>query len=70
MSRNSFVEDSERFIEEICRTAECDVNLLERLFPTPFLLKGLKTAMMFFQDRLLRIQHQAIDSCHRCLPFV
>ena len=70
MSRNGFVEDSERLIQEVCRTTEGDVNLLERLLPTSFLMKGLKTAMMFFHDRLLRIQHQAIDSCHRCLPFV
>jgi len=65
-----FVEDSERFIEEVCCAAQGDVNLLERLLPSLFLLVGLKTAMMFFHDRLLRIQHETIDSCHRCLPFV
>jgi hypothetical protein len=27
----------------------------------------LKTAMMFIHDRLLRIQHETIDGCHRCL---
>ena len=46
------------------------MNLLECLLPKPFLLIDLKTAMMFFHDRLLRVQHQAIDSCHRCPPFV
>ena len=31
---------------------------------TPFLLQGLKTAVMFLHDRLLRIEHETIDSCH------
>jgi hypothetical protein len=30
----------------------------------------LKTTMMLLHDRLLCIQHQAINSCHRRLPFV
>ena len=47
-----------------------DVNLLEGLLPSSFLVEGLKTAMMFIHDRLLRIQHETIDGCHRCLPFV
>lgn len=68
VSCNGFVEDSERLVQEVCRTTECDVNLLECLLPASFLLKGLKTAMMIFHDRLLRIQHQAINSCHRCPP--
>ena len=55
MSLKGFVEDSERLIEQVSCTAERDVNLLERLLPTSFLLKGLKTTMMFLHDRLLRI---------------
>ena len=70
MSLKGFVEDSERLIEEVCRTAQGNVNLLECLLPSPFLVEGLKTAMMFFHDRLFRIQHETIDGCHRCLPFV
>ena len=70
MSLAGFVEDSERLVEEVCRTAQGDVNLLESLLPSPFLLEGLKTALMFLHDRLLRIQHETIDGCHRCLPFV
>lgn len=70
MGLKGFVEDSERFIEQVCCTAQGDVNLLERLLPSSFLVKGLKTMMMFLHDRLLRIQHQTIDSCHRSLPFV
>ena len=70
MSLEGFVEDSERLVEEVCRTAQGDVNLLESLLPSPFLLEGLKTALMFLHDRLLRIQHETIDGCHRCLPFV
>jgi hypothetical protein len=27
-----------------------------------------KTSMMFIHDRLLRIQHETIDGCHKCLP--
>lgn len=65
-----FLEDSERLIEEICCTAQGDVNLLERFLPSSFLMEGLKTAMMFIHDRLLRIQHETIDSGHRCLPNV
>ena len=70
MSLKGFVEDSKRLIEEVCCTAQGDVNLLESLLPSPFLLEGLKTALMFLHDRLLRIQHETIDVCHRCLPFV
>ena len=70
MSLEGFVEDSERLVEEVCRTAQGDVNLLESLLPSPFLLEGLKTALMFLHDRLLRIQHETIDGCHRWLPFV
>jgi hypothetical protein len=70
VSLEGFVEDSERLVEEVCRTAQGDVNLLESLLPSPFLLEGLKTALMFLHDRLLRIQHETIDGCHRCLPFV
>ena len=65
-----FFEDSERLIEEICGTVQGDVNLLESFFPSSFLMEGLKTAMMFIHDRLLRIQHETIDSGHRYLPFV
>jgi hypothetical protein len=70
VSLTGFVKDSERLVEEVCRTAQGDVNLLESLLPSPFLLEGLKTALMFLHDRLLRIQHETIDGCHRCLPFV
>lgn len=65
-----FLEDSERLIEEVCCTAQGDMNLLESLLPSPFLVKGLKTAMMLIHDRLFRIQHKTIDGCHRGLPFV
>jgi hypothetical protein len=43
---------------------------LESFLPSPFLMEGLKTAMMFIHDRLLRIQHETIGGCHRCLPIV
>jgi hypothetical protein len=46
------------------------MHLLKGLLPSPFPLKGLEAAMMFLHDRLLRIQHETIDSCHRRLPFV
>ncbi len=65
-----FVKDSERLIEEVCCTAQGHRNLLESLLPSSFLVQGLKTAMMFVHDRLLGIQHETIDSCHRYLPFV
>ena len=70
MSLKGFVEDSERLIEEVCCTAQGNVNLLESLFPSPLLVESLKTSMMIIQDRLLRIQHETIDWGHRCLPFV
>lgn len=70
LSLNGFVENSERLIEEVCCTGQGDVNLLESLLPSPFLVEGLKTAMMFIHDRLLCIQHETIDGCHRSLPFV
>ena len=66
VSLKGFVEDSERLIEEICCTAQGDVNLLESLHPSPFLVESLKTTMMFIHDRLLRIQHETIGGCHRC----
>jgi hypothetical protein len=65
-----FLEDSERLIEQVCSTAQGDVNLLESLLPSPFLVEDLKTSMMFIHDRLFRIEHKTIDGCHRCLPFV
>jgi hypothetical protein len=65
-----FIEDSERLREEICCTGQCDVNLLECLFPSPFLIEDLKTAMLFVHDRLFRVQHKTIDGCHRGHPFV
>jgi hypothetical protein len=65
-----FIKDSERLIEEICCTTHGDVNLLESLLPSPFLMEGLKTATMFIHDRLLRIQHETIEGGHRCLPIV
>ena len=43
-----FLEDLDRFIEKVCCTAQCDVNFLERLLPFPFLVEGLKTAVMYF----------------------
>ncbi len=70
MSLKSFVKDSERLTEEVCCTAQGDVNLSESLFPSPFLVEGFKTAMLFIHDRLLRIQHETIDGGHRCLPIV
>jgi hypothetical protein len=65
-----FLKDSERLIEEICCTAHGDVNLLESFLPSSFLMEGLKTAMMFIHDRLLRIQHETVDSGHRYLLIV
>jgi hypothetical protein len=50
-----FIEDSERLIEEVSRAAQRDVDFLERLLPSSFLIEGLKTSMMFVHDRLLRI---------------
>jgi hypothetical protein len=67
VSLKGFIEDSERLIKEVCCTAEGDVNLLESLLPFPFLVEDLKSAMMFIHDRLLRIQHETIDGCHRFL---
>jgi hypothetical protein len=49
-----FIEDSERLIEEVCRAAQRDVDFLESLHPSSFLIEGLKTAMMVVHDRLLR----------------
>jgi hypothetical protein len=37
------------------------MNLTNSLFPSPFLVESLKTAMMFVQDRLFRIEHEIID---------
>jgi len=65
-----FLKDLERLIEEICSTAQGDVNFLERLLPSPFLVECLKTAVMFIHDCVLRLQHETIDSGHRYLPFV
>ncbi len=59
-----FLKHSDRFMKEVCCTGERDVNLLERLFPSSFLVEGLKTAVMLIQDRLLRLQHQTIDRGH------
>ena len=65
-----FVKDSEGFIEEVCCAAHGQMNLLECLLPSSFLVEGLKTAMMFIQDRLFRIEHETIDSGHGCLSIV
>ena len=65
-----FVKDSKGFIEEVCCAAHGHMNLFERLFRSSFLVKGLKTAMMFVQDRLFRIEHETIDSGHGCLSIV
>ena len=70
MSLKGFVEGSERLIEEICGSAQGNMDLLESLLPSPFLLEGLKTAMLFLHDRLLRIQHETIDGCQSGLPFM
>jgi len=70
VSLKGVVEDSKRLIEEVCCTAQGDVNLLESLLPSPFLMEGLKTVMMFIHDRLFCIEHETINGCHRCLPFV
>ena len=70
VSLKRLVEDSERLIEEVRCTAQGDMNLLEGFFPSPFLVEALKTVMMFFHNRLLRIQHETIDDCHSGLPFV
>ena len=65
-----FVKDSEGFIEEVCCATHGHMNLFERLFPSSFLVEGLKTAMMLIQDRLFRIEHETIDSGHGCLSIV
>lgn len=70
MSLKGFVEDSKRLIEEVGCAAQSDVNLLEGLLPAPFLVESLKPPMVFLHDRLLRIQHETVDGCHRCLPFI
>jgi hypothetical protein len=53
---NDFGKDSKRLIEEIGCTTQGDVNLLKGLIPSPFLMEGLKAPVMFFQDRLFRIE--------------
>ena len=70
MSFKGFVKDSERLIEEVCCTDQGHMNLLESLLPSPFLVESLKSAMMFIQDRLFRIEHETIDSGHGCLSIV
>ena len=67
VSLKSFVKDLEGLIKEVRCTAQDDMNLLESLLPSPFLVEGLKTAMMLIQDRLFRIEHETIDSGHGCL---
>jgi len=69
VSFNGFVKDSERFIEEVSCTVPGDMNLLDHLLPSSFLLESLETAMLFIQDRLLRLQHETIDGGHRYLVF-
>jgi len=54
-SIKDFIEYSERFVEEICCTAQSDVNLFESFLPFFLLVEGLETAMLFIHDRLLRI---------------
>ena len=65
-----FVKDSEGFIEEVCCATHGHMNLFERLFPSSFLVEGLKTAMMLVQDRLFCIKHETIDSSHGYLSIV
>ena len=64
----SFVKDSKGLIEEICGTVQRHVDLFEGFLPSLFLVEDSKTSMMFIHDRLLRIQHETIDGCHKCLP--
>jgi hypothetical protein len=66
----SFVKDSEGLIEEICCTVERHVDLFEGFLPSLFLMEDSKTSMMFIHDRLLRIQHETIDRCHKSLPII
>lgn len=54
-SIKGFIENPERFIEEICCTAQSDMNLFESFLPSSLLVEGLETAMLFIHDRLLRI---------------
>ena len=70
MAIKCFVEGSERLIEQVCRTEQSEMHLLKGLLPSPFLLQRLKTTVMFLHDRLLRIEHETVDSCHWRLPIV
>ena len=64
VSGKSFVKNLNRLIEEVCCTAQCDGNFVERLPPSPLLEEILKTTVMFIHDRLLRVKHQTIGGCH------
>lgn len=70
MSFKSFVKDLEGLIEEVCCTTQDDMNLLESLHPSPFLVEGLKTPMMLFHDGLLRVEHKTIGGCHNSPPLL
>jgi hypothetical protein len=68
MGFKDFVKNPEGLVQKICCATQGYMNLLESLLQSSFLVKHLKTTMMFIQNRLLCVEHQIIDGRHVHLP--
>ena len=64
MSLNDSLQDLNGFVQEIRGTGQCHLELLHRFRPASFPLKDLKSAMLFIEDSLLRIEYQVVYGAH------
>lgn len=64
------LEDAERFVEQIRRAGQGDLELLHRFFPAAFTLERLEPLVLFLEDRLLRIEDQVIEGTHALPPLL
>lgn len=54
----------DRLREHIRRATQSDMKLLHGFRPTPRLLQRLKLSMLFVEDGLFRLKHQAVRWTH------
>ena len=58
----------QRFVQQIGRTAQCDVELLHCFRPSSFLLERPKPSVLLIEDGLFGIQHEIIHCAHGIPP--
>ena len=67
MALECLLQQTERFIQQVIRTAERHTKLLHGLIQSSFTMQNPESPVLLVENGLLRVQHEAVNRGHGVL---